>query len=202
MRAGQPASVELSCADVGGAVALRDNERAIVGLFSVNGAAYESELRADLPMAQFTCRCGTVVQSIRVRLTASIHNQASLASFPQRLAVTPGTAHPRADMGSWPRFGWWFISGGAAADHHCAAGEQGGEPRARNARSPQLMQRVGYGLHVFSGGCPAISLARETPRFGAWSTPTYRRRPHQICRCRPQRALLKRLTPTPAMQPN
>ena len=68
--AGLGAAAEFTGIDLGAKVALRDSDWTIVGLFRANGSAYESELWADLPVAQSTFRRGATVQSIRVRLTA------------------------------------------------------------------------------------------------------------------------------------
>ena len=67
--AGLGASAEFTGIDLGAKVALRDSDWTLVGLFKAKGSAYESELWADLPVAQSTFRRGATVQSVRVRLT-------------------------------------------------------------------------------------------------------------------------------------
>jgi len=68
--AGRNAASEFVGLELGGKVALRESEWTVVGLFAANGSAYESELWADLPVAQSTYRRGATVQSVRVRLTS------------------------------------------------------------------------------------------------------------------------------------
>ena len=66
--AGRGASAQFAGIDVGGTIELRDSTWTVVGIFSANGSAYESELWADLPVAQSVFRRGAVVSSVRVRV--------------------------------------------------------------------------------------------------------------------------------------
>ena len=68
--AGRRAVSEFAGLDLGAKVALRDSEWTVVGLFTANGSAYESELWTDLAVAQSSYRRGATVQSVRVRLTS------------------------------------------------------------------------------------------------------------------------------------
>ena len=66
--AGRGASAQFAGVDVGGTIELRGSDWAVVGIFSANGSAYESELWADLPVAQSAFRRGATVSSMRVRV--------------------------------------------------------------------------------------------------------------------------------------
>ena len=68
--AGRGASAEFAGIDVGGAVKLRGSEWIVVGIFTANGSAYESELWVDLPVAQSAFRRGENVSSMRVQVDA------------------------------------------------------------------------------------------------------------------------------------
>ena len=70
MIAGRGASAEFQGIDVGATVELRDGEWTVTGLFEANASAYESELWADLSVAQSAFRRGGAVQSMRVRVQA------------------------------------------------------------------------------------------------------------------------------------
>ena len=64
--AGRGASAQFAGIDVGGTIELRNSDWTVVGIFAANGSAYESELWADLPVAQSAFRRGAVVSSMRV----------------------------------------------------------------------------------------------------------------------------------------
>ena len=68
--AGRGASAEFLGIDLGATLDLRNSDWTVVGLFTAAGSAYESELWADLPVAQSAFRRGATVQSVRVRLTS------------------------------------------------------------------------------------------------------------------------------------
>ncbi len=68
--AGRGAVAEFMGIDLGATVNLRDGEWTITGLFEANGSAYESELWADLPVAQSTFRRPGNVQSMRIQVTS------------------------------------------------------------------------------------------------------------------------------------
>ena len=68
MIAGRGASAEFQGIDLGATVELRDGAWTITGLFEANASAYESELWADLPVAQSAFRRGGTTQSIRIRV--------------------------------------------------------------------------------------------------------------------------------------
>ncbi|MDE0368486.1 MAG: ABC transporter permease [Gammaproteobacteria bacterium] len=68
MIAGRKASAEFRGIDLGATVELRDGEWAITGLFEANASAYESEMWADLPVAQSAFRRGGATQSMRIRV--------------------------------------------------------------------------------------------------------------------------------------
>ena len=68
--AGRGAAAEFLGIDLGAKVDLRNNDWTVVGLFTAEGSAYESELWADLPVAQSAFRRGPTLQSVRVRLTS------------------------------------------------------------------------------------------------------------------------------------
>lgn len=70
MIAGRGAVAEFTGIDLGATVELRDGEWTITGLFEANGSAYESELWADLPVAQSTFRRGGSAQSMRIQVTS------------------------------------------------------------------------------------------------------------------------------------
>lgn len=67
--AGRGAAAEFMNIEVGGALELRDSTWTVVGIFDVDGGVHESELWADLAVAQSVYRLGGGVSSIRVRLT-------------------------------------------------------------------------------------------------------------------------------------
>lgn len=66
--AGRSAALEFLGIDLGATVQLRDGEWTITGLFEANGSAYESELWADLPVAQSAFRRGGSAQSMRIEV--------------------------------------------------------------------------------------------------------------------------------------
>ena len=66
--AGRGASAQFAGIDVGGKIGLRGSDWTVVGIFAANGSAYESELWADLPVAQSAFRRGTIVSSMRVNV--------------------------------------------------------------------------------------------------------------------------------------
>lgn len=68
MIAGRQASAEFQGIDLGATVDLRDGEWTITGLFEANASAYESEMWADLPVAQSAFRRGGATQSMRIRV--------------------------------------------------------------------------------------------------------------------------------------
>ena len=68
MIAGRQASAEFQGIDLGATVDLRDGEWTITGLFAANASAYESEIWADLPVAQSAFRRGGATQSMRIRV--------------------------------------------------------------------------------------------------------------------------------------
>ena len=68
MIAGRGASAEFLGIDTGATVELRDGNWTITGLFEASGSAYESELWADLPVAQSAFRRGGAAQSMRIQV--------------------------------------------------------------------------------------------------------------------------------------
>ena len=68
MIAGRGASAEFQGIDLGATVDLRDGQWTITGIFEANGSAYESELWADLPVAQSAFRRGGTTQSVRIQV--------------------------------------------------------------------------------------------------------------------------------------
>ena len=66
--AGRRASAEFQGIDLGATVELRDGEWTITGLFEANASAYESELWADLSVAQSAFRRGGNAQSMRIQV--------------------------------------------------------------------------------------------------------------------------------------
>lgn len=68
MIAGRQASAEFQGIDLGATVDLRDGEWTVTGLFEANASAYESEMWADLPVAQSAFRRGGATQSMRIRV--------------------------------------------------------------------------------------------------------------------------------------
>lgn len=68
--AGRGAVAEFSGIDLGAEVAFRDSAWTIVGIFEAAGGANESELWADLPVAQAAFRREGAVSSMRVRLAS------------------------------------------------------------------------------------------------------------------------------------
>ena len=68
MIAGRGASAEFLGIDLGATVDLRDGAWTITGLFEANASAYESELWADLPVAQSAFRRGGAAQSMRIQV--------------------------------------------------------------------------------------------------------------------------------------
>ena len=68
MIAGRGASAEFLGIDTGATVELRDGNWTITGLFEASGSAYESELWADLPVAQAAFRRGGAAQSMRIQV--------------------------------------------------------------------------------------------------------------------------------------
>lgn len=68
--AGRGAVAEFAGIDLGAEVAFRDSAWTIVGIFEAAGGANESELWADLPVAQAAFRREGAVSSMRVRLAS------------------------------------------------------------------------------------------------------------------------------------
>ena len=66
--AGRGAVAEFLGIDLGATVRLRDGEWTITGLFEANGSAYETEMWADLPVAQSAFRRGGSAQSVRIQV--------------------------------------------------------------------------------------------------------------------------------------
>ena len=85
MIAGQGASAEFHGIDLGATVDLRDGEWTITGLFEANASAYESEMWADLPVAQSAFRRGGTTQSMRIQ----VQSPADIRSLAERVREDP-----------------------------------------------------------------------------------------------------------------
>ena len=66
--AGEKAVAEFAGVEVGDAIEIRGAEWEIVGIFSADGAAYESELWVDLAIGQSAWRRGQSITSVRLQL--------------------------------------------------------------------------------------------------------------------------------------
>jgi len=65
---GRSAAIEFLGLDVGSHVAFRDNDWEVVGTFTAQGNAHESEVWTDLPVAQEAFRRGGSISTIRLKL--------------------------------------------------------------------------------------------------------------------------------------
>ena len=89
MIAGRGASAEFEGIDLGASVELRDGRWTITGIFEANASAYESEMWADLPVAQSAFRRGGSAQSMRIQ----VRSPQDIPSLAARVE-----ADPRLDM--------------------------------------------------------------------------------------------------------
>lgn len=83
--AGRGAAAEFMNIEVGGELELRDSTWRVVGIFEAGGGAHESELWADLAVAQSVYRLGGAVSSVRVRLA----DPALIKELDERLEKDP-----------------------------------------------------------------------------------------------------------------
>jgi putative ABC transport system permease protein len=65
---GRGAAEEFAGLEIGNHVAFRDNDWAVVGIFTADGNAHESEVWTDLPVAQEAFRRGGSISTIRLAL--------------------------------------------------------------------------------------------------------------------------------------
>ena len=89
MIAGTGAAAEFQGIDPGATVDLRDGKWTITGIFEANASAYESELWADLPVAQSAFRRGGTTQSMRIQ----VRSPDDIVPLAERVQ-----ADPRLDM--------------------------------------------------------------------------------------------------------